>query len=208
MSVSEAQLNQMVATTISDDSRIKSLQLICEDNVLVVNAGIQLVGSLAITATTRLALEHFELSQERKVITLRRLDNTELGGTGVASSLLARVVKLVVCGLFGIDLGEFSLKNINGLTIDKERITADLAALGVVEAITDAICSKIDLALKNIQINPWLKPIIATLLPAITKRLVAKAVIEDLSISEAGIAGTLRLFGSHDESLFDGLQNK
>lgn len=85
MSVSEVQLNEMVATTIRDDSRITNLQLVCEENVIVVNASIQVVGSLAITAKTKLAIEHFELSQERKVITLRRLDTTELGGTGVAA---------------------------------------------------------------------------------------------------------------------------
>ena len=105
LSVSEAQLNQMVKKAIADDSRIKSLTLSCEENVLAVEASIQMVGSLAITAKTRLALEHCELSPTRKTITMRRLDQTELGGTGAASSLLAHVVKLVVCGLFGVDIG-------------------------------------------------------------------------------------------------------
>lgn len=106
-----------------------------------------------------------------------------------------------MCGLFGIDLGELSLKNIEGLTIDKERITADLAALGAVDAITGAICHKIGLALESIQINPLLKPLVATMLPSITKHFVEKAVIEDLQISKAGIAGTLRLFARQEKIL-------
>ena len=193
LSVSEAQLNQMVKKAIADDSRIKSLTLSCEENVLAVEASIQMVGSLAITAKTRLALEHCELSPTRKTITMRRLDQTELGGTGAASSLLAHVVKLVVCGLFGVDIGAFSLKNINGLTIDKSLITADLAAMGATEAINNSITNKINVLLNNAPINPMLKIVVAPLLPALAQKLIDKIIIENLNVAKTGITGTLRL---------------
>ncbi len=193
LSVSEAQLNQMVKKAIADDSRIKSLTLSCEENVLAVEASIQMVGSLAITAKTRLALEHCELSPTRKIITMRRLDQTELGGTGAASSLLAHVVKLVICGLFGVDIGAFSLKNINGLTIDKSLITADLAAMGATEAINDAINNKINVLLNNAPINPLLKKLVSPLLPTLAQKLIDKIIIEDLKVAKTGITGTLRL---------------
>ena len=193
LSVSEAQLNQMVKKAIADDSRIKSLTLSCEENVLAVEASIQMVGSLAITAKTRLALEHCELSPTRKTITMRRLDQTELGGTGAASSLLAHVVKLVVCGLFGVDIGAFSLKNINGLTIDKSLITADLAAMGATEAINNSITNKINVLLNNAPISPVLKMVVSPLLPALAQKLIDKIIIENLNVAKTGITGTLRL---------------
>ena len=193
LSVTEAQLNQMVTKSIADDSRIKSLTLTCEENILAVEASIQLAGSLAITAKTRLALEHCELSPTRKVITMRRLDQTELGGTGVASSLLAHVVKLVICGLFGVDIGAFSLKSINGLTIDKERISADLSAMGATDAINNAINNKINVLLSNTPINPMLKMVVAPLLPTLAQKLIDKIVIDDLKVDKAGITGILQL---------------
>ena len=193
LSVSEAQLNQMVTKAIADDSRIKSLTLTCEENILAVEASIQLAGSLAITAKTRLALEHCELSPTRKVITMRRLDQTELGGTGVASSLLAHVVKLVICGLFGVDIGAFSLKSINGLTIDKERISADLSAMGATDAINNAINNKINMLLSNAPINPMLKMVVAPLLPTLAQKLIDKIVIDDLKVDKTGITGILQL---------------
>ncbi len=192
LSVSEAQINQMVTKVIADDSRIKSLTLSCEEDVLAVEASIQVVG-LAITAKTRLALEHCELSSAHKVITMRRLDQTELGGTGVASSLLAHVVKLVICGLFGVDIGAFSLKNINGLTIDKELITADLAAMGATDAINNAITNKINVLLNSTPINPLLKLAVTPFLPTLTQKLIDKIVIEDLKVATTGITGVLRL---------------
>ncbi|MCB1658439.1 MAG: hypothetical protein KDI39_09450 [Pseudomonadales bacterium] len=193
LSVSEAQLNEMVKKAIADDSRIKSLTLTCEENELAVEASIQMVGGLAITAKTRLALEHCELSPTRKTITMRRLDQTELGGMGVASSLLAHVIKLVVCGLFAVDIGAFSLKNINGITIDKSLITADLAAMGATEAVNNAITNKINVLLNNTPINPLLKIVVSPLLPALAEKLIDKITIEDLKVAKTGITGTLRL---------------
>ena len=193
LSVSETQLNQMVKKSIADDSRIKSLALTCEENVLAVETSIQMVGSLTITTKTRLALEHCELSPTRKMLTMRRLDQTELGGTGAASSLLAHVVKLVVCGLFGVDIGAFSLKNINGLTIDKSLITADLAAMGATEAINNSITNKINVLLNNAPINALLKIVVAPLLPTLVQKLIDKIIIEDLKVAKTGITGTLRL---------------
>lgn len=186
--VSEAQLNQMVTNAISDEDRIKALTLTCDDNILTVHAVIKLAGSLAMTAKTQLAIEHCELSQTRKVIIMRRLDQTELGGTGIASSLLAHVVKLVVCGLFSVDIGAFSLRNIDGLSIDKEIITADLEAMGAIDAINKAINNKI-----NMLINPLLKTAIESLLPSLTQKIIDKIVIEDLLIDNFGIRGVLRL---------------
>lgn len=193
LSVSEAQLNQMVKKVIADDSRINSFTLTCEENFLAVEASIQMVGSLAITAKTRLALEHCELSPTSKVITMRRLDQTELGGIGVASSLLAQVVKLVVCGLFGVDIGAFSLKNINGVTIEKELITADLIAMGATDAINNAIDNKINILLNSIPINPLLKMVVSPVLPTLAKKLIDNIVIEDLKVAKTGITGVLKL---------------
>lgn len=192
LSVSETKLNQMVKSSIADDSRIKSLTLICEENVLIVDAAIQMMG-LTINAKTQLALEHCELSPTSKIITMRRLDQTELGGTGIASSLLAHVVKLVVCGLFGVDIGAFSLKNINGVTIEKELITADLIAMGATEAINNAINSKINLLLSNTPINPMLKMVVTPLLPTLAQKLMQNITIENLKIAKNGITGVLKL---------------
>ncbi len=192
LSVSETKLNQMVKSSIADDSRIKSLTLICEENVLIVDAAIQLMG-LTFNAKTRLALEHCELSPTSKVITMRRLDQTELGGIGVASSLLAQVVKLVVCGLFGVDISAFSLKNINGVTIEKELITADLIAMGATDAINNAIDNKINILLNSIPINPLLKMLVSPVLPTLAKKLIDNIVIEDLKVAKTGITGVLKL---------------
>lgn len=192
LSVSEAQLNQMVKKSISDDSRIKSLILSCEDNILTIDATMQVIG-LAMNVKTKLALEHCELSSTSKRITMRRLDQTELGGTSIASSLLAHVVKLVVCGLFSVDIGAFSLKNINGLTIDKELIVADLMAMGATDAINNAIDNKINILLNSIPINPLLKMVVSPLLPTLAKKLIDNIIIEDLKVTKSGITGTLRL---------------
>lgn len=192
LNVPEAQLNQMVKQAITDDSRIKNLALSCEENVLIVASSIEGVG-LTFNIKTKLALEHCELSPTSKVITMRRLDQTELGGTGIASSLLAHVVKLVVCGLFGVDIGAFSLKNINGVTIEKELITADLIAMGATEAINNAINSKINLLLSNTPINPMLKMVVTPLLPTLAQKLMQNITIEKLKIAKNGITGVLKL---------------
>ena len=148
---------------------------------------------LTFNAKTRLALEHCELSPTSKVITMRRLDQTELGGIGVASSLLAQVVKLVVCGLFGVDIGAFSLKNINGVAIEKELITADLIAMGATDAINNAIDNKINILLNSIPINPLLKMLVSPVLPTLAKKLIDNIVIEDLKVAKTGITGVLKL---------------
>lgn len=192
LSVSETQLNQMVTKAITDDTRIKSIILTCEENVLAVETSIQMAG-LTVMAKTRLALEHCELSPTHKVITMRRLDQTELGGTGIASSLLAHIVKLVVCGLFGVDIGAFSLKKINGLLIDKELIIADLIAMGATDAINNAINKKINILLNSTPINPLLKMAVSPLLPTLTQKMIDKIVIEDLKVAKTGITGVLRL---------------
>lgn len=192
LNVPETQLNQMVKKAITDDSRIKNLVLSCEENVLVVTASIEGVG-LTFNIKTKLALEDCELSPTSKIITMRRLDQIELGGTGIASSLLAHVVKLVVCGLLGVDIGAFSLKNINGVTIEKELITADLIAMGATEAINNAINSKINLLLSNTPIDPKFKMLVTPLLPTLTQKLMQNITIENLKIAKNGITGVLKL---------------
>ena len=98
-----------------------------------------------------------------------------------------------MCGLFGVDIGAFSLKNINGLTIDKSLITADLAAMGATESINNAITNKVNVLLNDAPINALLKIVVAPLLPTLVQKLIDKIIIEDLKVAKTGITGTLRL---------------
>lgn len=193
LQVSETRLNEIAARAIDGNSRIQSLMLRCETNILMVETHINVAGFMVIKAKTRLALEQCEINSTRKIIIMRRLDQAELSGTG-AASLLAYAIKTIICGLFSIDIIAFVLKNIRGLTIDKNKIIADLEVMNAMDAINEAIHDKIQDVIVTIPINPIFKKILEPTLPSIIENLTKNISIENLAIIQHKcICGTLRL---------------
>ena len=189
---SEAQLNLLVAKAIADDSRIESLKIQCRQDRLTVSGTLSLVG-VTLNFTTQLALQSCELSPSRKVITLRRLDNIALGGDGMLASFMAHIVKIVICGLFGVDLAAISLKSVKGLTINKALITADLEAMGAVDAILTGLRQKIRHGIELLPVGQLVKMGIEPILAMAGPLLLGKLHLQNVAISDKGVQGEILL---------------
>lgn len=162
----------------------------CQPGVIVV-AGQTRVAGLAIAYSTRLALEACEISPDRKQITLRRLDHVDLGGNGLAAALFARVIKVLLCGLFGIDRARLALKNNAGIRVDKDLITADLDAMDATGLIVETIKAKLPDALA-----PLLGSTIESLAPglgAAGNAFLEHIGIDDIAVELHQIKGMLRI---------------
>ena len=193
--VSEAQLNQLAAKAITDDGRIKSLRVQCQQDRLTVRGTFSLAG-LPLNFTTTLSLQSCELTPTRKVITLRRLDDIALGGDGILASFMAHIVKVIICGLFGVDLAAISLKRIKGLTISKDIITADLEAMGAVDIITTKLREEIRRHIELLPGGPLVKIAVEPMLDAAGPLLLSKLHLQNVAITDNGIRGEMVLLKS------------
>lgn len=187
LAVSENQLNSLAVTLAqSDDVPIIG----CQPGVIVI-AGKTRVAGMQLTYSTRLALEACEISPSRKQLILRRLDNVDLGGNNLATALFARVIKTLLCGLFGIDPARFALDGIAGVRVEKDLITADFDAMGATEAILEALTARLPITLV-----PLLETVSATLAPGLSvagNALLAHISIEDIAVETGEISGKLRI---------------
>lgn len=190
--VSEAHLNQLARKAISDDKRIESLQIQCRQDRLTFIGALRLAG-LSLNFTTQLSLQNCELSPTRKVITLRRLDDIAIGGNGMLASFMAHVVKIVVCGLFGVDLASVSLNGIKGLTINKDLITADLEAMGAVDAILAGLRGKISQNIELLPAGRLVKIAVESMVGAAGPLLLSKLHLQNVAVTDTGIKAEVLL---------------
>lgn len=187
LSISEGKLNQLAAKAISDESRIRSLTIKCSEGVLTLN------GSVSVSVTTLnfsfgLALESFELSPQRKVIVLRRLDNFDLSGEGMMAALMAPVVKVLICGLFGVDIGALSLNGFEGLIVEKSLVTANLEKMGAMEVVTQGVQEKL---VGSLNLGPLLEAAVRLAINAASDKIIANLTVEGLAINDGGIVGSV-----------------
>jgi hypothetical protein len=144
LAVSETQINSLASTiTRGSDTPVN---ISCQPDAIVLSGEARAMG-VPLTYSTRLKLESCEISPTRKVLILRRLDNVDLGGKSLATALFARVVKVLLCGLFSIDPARFALDGQTGVNVEKDLITADLDAMGATEIILTAIKTRLPAAL-------------------------------------------------------------
>lgn len=181
--ITEEQLNRMAAQGLGEDKRLRTLRIACVEDALDISGGIAVAG-LPLNFTTRLAIEQCVFSP-RKVIVIRRLDTLSLGGDNLLASLFAYVVKVLVCGLFGVDLGAFSLKGVEGLTIDKERITADLDAMGAGDALKQALREKL---ISSLNLGPVKALMMGKLLDAADAKILENLSVTNIVITTEGIS--------------------
>ena len=190
--VSEAHLNQLAGKSITDDGRIESLRIQCQQDRLTF-AGTLCIAVLSLNFSTQVSLQSCELSPTRKVLTFRRLDNIAIGGNGMLASFMAHVVEIVVCGLFGVDIASISLKDITGLSINKDLITADLEAMGVVEAILLGLRGKIRQRIEILPGGRLVKIAVESMLDAAGASLLSKLHLQNVAIVDAGIKAEVLL---------------
>ena len=188
LEVSEAQLNRLAATLTAEGDT--TVNLTCLPGAITL-AGETRAAGLPLTYSTRFALEACEISPTRKVLTLRRLDAIDLGGNSLATALYARIVKTLICGLFGIDPARLALRGVAGVTVEKDLITADLDAMGATDIILEAIKEKLPPA-----VVPLLEEFGVIFAPGLGKAgnaLLSRIGIDDIAIGEGGITGKLRI---------------
>ena len=192
LAVPEARLNQLAANAITDDRRIKSIEIQCRQDRLTISGTLRLVG-LPLNFNTKLSLQSCELTPNRKVITLRRLDDISLGGDTMLASFMAHIVKIVICGLFSVDLGAISLKGIKGLTINKDLITADLEAMGAVEIIMTGLREKLREGIELLPVSSPIKMVIKPTLEMAGPLLLGKLHLQNVTVTDKGIQGEIVL---------------
>jgi hypothetical protein len=188
LAVSESLLNKLAATLARSGET--PISITCQPGAVALGGEARVAGVL-LNYSTRLALESCEISPTRKVLTLRRLDAVDLGGNSVATALYARIVKILLCGLFGIDPARFALNGVAGVTVEKDLITADLNAMGATEIILEAIKAKLPAAL-----SPLLEVADAAFPPSLGaagNMLMARLGIQDIAIEVGRITGSLRI---------------
>ncbi len=190
-SVSEARLNTLAAEAIVDEPNLTRLNLTCLPDELVTGGEVRLA-KLPVTFKIRLALESCEITPARKLLILRRLGDMELDGPTLPISLFARLIKILVCGLFGIDPTRFALKGISGLTMKDDYITADLDVMGAQDALANAVRTRLSEHFPAQLIDP--------ILDAAGDALFARVEISEVEIRNGEICGHLKLVGEHHES--------
>ena len=188
VSVSEAQLNSLAATLARSGE--PPITIICQPGAITIG-GEAKVTVVPLTYSTRLALDSFEISPARKTLTLRRLDNIDLGGNNLVTALFARIVKVLLCGLFGIDPARFVSKKIAGISTEKVLITADLDVMGATEIILEAIKAKLPAAL--IPLLDSAGEVLAPRLGTAGNALMARIGLDDIVIEAGAISGKLRI---------------
>jgi hypothetical protein len=184
--VTEEQLNQLATKAITDDSRIKSLNIQCRQDRLIVSGTFNIM-SMPLNFSTELSLESCELSPARKVIVLRRHDAMSLGGESMLSSFMAHIVKIIICGLFGVDLGAISLKRIQGVSIDKTLITADIEAMGAMDSIMTGLRQKARQGIGLPSVNPLIKITLSAILDSAENKLLEKLHLQNVVITDKGM---------------------
>lgn len=135
-------MNTLLQEAIAGQENISEASIVCEDGCLRLTATLMLAGTRMLY-TTRLGLDEVTLSPERRVISLRRLEPDNLSGNGPMSILMAWFINIILCGLFRMDVAASSLSTLDGLVIEKGRITADLDKIGLTSKVQQAAAEQV-----------------------------------------------------------------
>ncbi len=141
LKLDSAKMNALLQKAIAGQENITQASIVCEDGSLQLSASLLLAGTRMVY-TTRLGLDDITLTPERRVISLRRLEPDNLSGSGPVSMLMAWFINAILCGLFGIDIAAASVRSVDGLVIEKNRVIADLDKLGLTPKIQQAAADK------------------------------------------------------------------
>lgn len=148
LKLDSANMNALLQQAIAGQENITQASIVCEDGSLQLSASLLLAGTRMVY-TTRLGLDDITLTPERRVISLRRLEPDNLSGSGPVSMLMAWFINAILCGLFGMDIAATSVRSLDGLVIEKNRVTADLDKLGLTDKIRQAASEKISITIKD-----------------------------------------------------------
>lgn len=148
LSLDEARMNALLQEAIIGQSNISDANIVCEDGALKLSARFKLAGT-SIVYAVRLGLGEFIITPEHQLITFNRLEPEKFTGNGPIALLMAWFIKSVICGLFGFDITAQSLSSIDGLSIEKDIITADLKKLGLTSKIQQAAGEKISQGIQS-----------------------------------------------------------
>lgn len=210
LKLDSAKMNALLQKAIAGQENITQASIVCEDGSLQLFASLLLAGTRMVY-TTRLGLDEIMLTPERHVISLRRLEPDNLSGSGPVSILMAWFINAILCGLFGMDIAASSVRSLDGLVIEKSRVTADLDKLGLTDKIRQSASEKISLTIKDRaeQLLPnGIKGIAArmalqTALPTLTEKACELAMqrmqVVNIQITAAdGLSGELMLASAGD----------
>lgn len=210
-----AKMNALLQEAIAGQQNITQASIVCEDGSLQLSASLLLAGTRMVY-TTRLGLNDITLTPDQRIISFRRLEPDNLSGSGPVSMLMAWFIKAIVCGLFGLDIAASSLSSLDGLVIEKNRVTADLDKLGLTARIQQAAAEKTAALVKEqaeLRLPDGFKGIAARLalqaaLPTLMQKASALALqriqVTNLRITAAeGLTGDLMLAKTENEPVED-----
>jgi len=141
LTLNATKMNALLQEAIAGQQNISQASIVCEDGSLQLSASLLLAGTRMVY-TTRLGIDDIRLNPEQRIISLRRLEPDNFSGNGPVSMLMTWFIKAVICGLFGVDIAASSLSSLDGLVIEKDRISADLDKLGLTAKIQQAAADK------------------------------------------------------------------
>lgn len=206
-----AKMNALLQEAIAGQQNITQASIVCEDGSLQLSASLLLAGTRMVY-TTRLGLDDITLTPDQRIISFRRLEPDNLSGSGPVAMLLAWFIKAVVCGLFGVDIAASSLSSLDGLVIEKSRVTADLDKLGLTARIQQAAAEKTaqlvkeqaELRLpdgfKGIAARVALQAALPTLMQKASELALQRIQVANLIITAAeGLSGDLMLAKAENE---------
>lgn len=203
--VSEDRLNALLQQALARQDRIASVSLALDTDQLVLNARLRLMGAM-LNYTLRLALEEATLTPTRRIITFRRLQADQIHADDLRSLPIAWFVRGILCGLCGMDFTATALKSIVWLHITRERISADLDQLGMVDKVQAALQEKsralVEAHIERLSAGSLtgmaMKLVVEPMAPVLTSKLCELAMqnlrLENIHVSQAqGLSGDLVL---------------
>lgn len=135
-------LNKAVGKVFGEEKEIQSVTLAVHDGWFEAQAKIK-HGLAAFDVTVEFEILRFEVDQQVQLIELRQRNELKTDALGWRNKIAVYVVKSIISAFTGKSLLHWGLKGKDGITVNKDLISIDLATAGAKEALFAAMEEKI-----------------------------------------------------------------
>jgi hypothetical protein len=129
-------INTALSKFAEDIPELASLSLDIQEGSFELAAEVRKV--VTIKSRTRLAITSCDISAAKQLITFRRISPTELSADKLLDRIFIKVFK-VIAKIFQIELANFVLKRLPGMTVNGDSYTVDLSQTKLAESVSSKI---------------------------------------------------------------------
>jgi hypothetical protein len=142
VSISDEMLNKAAVGVCDKVGEIKSLKIAMHDGWCQADAHI-IHNLVEFDVTVNFEIVRFELSKQAHVIELRQKGELVTDAEGWRNQIVVAVIKTFISSFVSKYLVQWGLKDKDGITVVGTTLTVDLAKLGVMDALYEALTEKV-----------------------------------------------------------------